>query len=175
MPEKEPRTLTEDEAYAIVADRVAKETADLNAKVTTLTAENTDLRNKLDTSEAALVAEKAARETAEKAFETYKTEEAAKREVAKLATDRVAAIKTANPALESDAEFFTPERAARWGAMSQPDFDDLLAQFGRMAGPAPADGGKPRETAMHGAPPKDPATESKTSAGRGFLTAIQGG
>ena len=177
MPEKEPRTLTEDEAYAIVADRVAKETAELTKKNADLMASNTDLQNKLDTAEAALVAEKAAKETAEKAFETYKTEEAAKREQAALADTRVEAIKTANPALKDDKDFFTPERAARWAKMDQTDFDDLLAQFGRFAtkpGEAPKDDKGARETAMLGSPPKDPGTDT-TSAGRGFLTAIQGG
>jgi septal ring factor EnvC (AmiA/AmiB activator) len=155
----EERTFTEGETYALVADNVARETASLQAEkagletqVATLTAEKAELQNRLDT-------ETARAEKAEQDFEAYKADEVRKAELAELAGTRTKAVREVAKHLKDD--FFTPERAERWAAMDQADFDTYLAEMAA----ASAGAGEPKpgaetaaldSTAMSGEQPAAP-------------------
>lgn len=162
------RTFTEAELTAIVADRVARETADATAEVEKLRAENSELNNKLD-------AEISARQAAEKAAEDAKAEhekfvadqESEKAALAKK-DDRLKAVRESASHLSDD--FFKDEkRIARIVAMADDEFAGYVDDLKVTSGGAPkTSNGVPRETAMEGkqiAPP-----EAKGIAARGFLT-----
>lgn len=155
MPEpditKTVRTFTEQEAYALVADNVQRETAARQATIDTLTSEKAATDTKLEVAEAALATEKAradgaiewhtavlAQHETEKAQEGRKAERVAKvRETAKHLTDA----------------FFTPERAQRWSVMDDVAFAEYVSELAAVStGATPATDGPPRETAMTGKP-----------------------
>lgn len=159
-----PRTLTEDEAYAIVADRVSRETASLTTKVDDLTRENAGLQSKLDVSEAAVATEKAGRETAEKALADYKASVETDREIASRREGRVAKVREVAAHLKDD--FFTDARTQRWAAMDDEAFAGYVAELAELSTGVSAAAGAPRETAMRGATPA--ATEATGNAGRLF-------
>ena len=152
MPDdvKPPRTLTEDEAYAIVADRVTRETAALTGQVDVLTRENAALQSKLDLSEAAVATATAARETAEKATADLTAATELAREIAARRDERGKKVREAATALKDD--FYTDARLDRWAAMDEAAFTTYVAELAELA-PAPVTTGAPRETAMRGAAP----------------------
>lgn len=168
--ETAPRTLTEDEAYAIVADRVRRETADLTAANETLTREKADLATQLETTEAKLATEQQARELAE--AKLVEVKEATEREQAAAARldDRFKTVREA--AFHLKDEFFTDERKARWSSMEDEAFTGYVAELAQMAEASGVEkpalelvGGAPRETAMHG-------TRPVVSTGRGKLAEL---
>lgn len=143
-----PRTLTEEQAYAIVADRVVRETAELTAEKDRLSTENAELRSKLDVAEAGQATEKAAREKAEQDLEAFKGQ--VEDDKAAVARRSARADKVREIAASLKDDFYTDERIGRWAAMDDDAFekycDDLKASVG------PSTGEPPRETAMKGAP-----------------------
>lgn len=148
-----PRLLTEDEAYAIVADRVQRESAELTTKVSTLESEKAELQAKLDVAEAARETAEQAKVAAETALADHKAEQEREREIAERADDRLKKVREAASHLKD--EFFTDERKQRWAGMEEDAFDAYvkeLAELSEAAGvqkPAEVDGA-PRETAMRG-------------------------
>ncbi len=151
-PAKTPvRTLTEHEAYAIAADRVNRETAELTANVEKLTKENAELSGKVDVAEAALATEKAAKETAEKALADFKAEVENERQVAARREARVAKVREVAAHLKDD--FYSDERITRWAKMDDEAFTAYTAELAAVstgATPVAAGEGAPRETAMAG-------------------------
>jgi chromosome segregation ATPase len=146
------RTMTETEAYAIVADSVKRETAALTADKERLTAEVTDLQSRLDIAESAKVAaEQAAAEAVQKHTD-YIAEQDAQREAASKKDERIAKVREAASHLKD--EFFADEaRVTRIVAMKDDEFDGYLADLretAALAPKAPAGGETPRETAMAG-------------------------
>ncbi len=158
-PAETPRTLTEHEAYAIAADRVVRETADLTDKVGRLETENAELKAKLDVSETAVASEKAAKETAEKALADFKAETETAREVAARRGEREKKVREVAKHMKDD--WFSEERIGRWAAMEDAQFSEYVAEIAALGGAAaPAPATAPRETAMVGAAVKPAGTES---------------
>lgn len=152
-----PRTLTEDEAYAISAANVKRETAELTGKVETLNKEKAELQKQLDVSQAAVETEKAAREKAEKDLTDYKAE--VERETAAKGRRGEREKKVREVAKHLPDTFFTDERLDRWAAQDDEAFGGYLKELAELA-PTGTTGGAPRETAMHGQPPAAPSTNS---------------
>lgn len=122
------RTFTEGEAYALVADNVARETAAANERVTTLQAENTGLQNRIDVMETEKAAEVERADLAEKAFTDFKTNlEVEKAREEKLA-DRTVKVAEVAPLLE-----MTEERSARIVAMDDQIFESYLNDLREVA------------------------------------------
>lgn len=144
------RTMTETEAYAIVADSVKRETAALTADKERLTAEVTDLQSRLDIAESAKVAAEQARDEAVQKHADYIAEQDAQREAASKKDERIAKVREAASHLKD--EFFTDEsRVTRIVAMKDDEFDGYLADLRETAALAPKTPGEtPRETAMAG-------------------------
>lgn len=172
MTTPEPRTFSEQEHLAILADRVATETASLSASVTTLTTAKSELETKLDVAIAEKAAADKAAADAVKAFEDYKAAETEKATAAAKQTERIAKLTTA--AAHLPAEFVTDEaRVARIVAMTDEAFDGYVADLAATnAAPAtaPVVGGK--ETAMNGKQidaPKNDGAKSLTAAATSFL------
>lgn len=146
----DPRVFSEDEAYAIAADRVTKETATLTEKVSTLESEKAELATKLDV-------EIAAREAAEQkatAAETKHEEFLAQIETEKARDarkdERLKKVREAASHL-TDEFFEDSDRVARIVAMEDDAFDGYIADLRDAAAHAPqGDGKPPRETAMDG-------------------------
>lgn len=149
----EDRTFTEAEHLAILADRVATETASRDAeiaalkdKLTAADTEKAELQSKLDV-------EAARAEKAEQDFTAYKAEEAAKAEVAQRLTQR--ADKVREVATHVKDEFFTDERKQRWAEMAEADFDNFVAELAAVAGtPATTAETAAAKTSMGGDTPK---------------------
>lgn len=151
----EPRMLTEDEAYAVSAANVKRETAAAEERVTALTAEKAALETKVEAGEVALATEKARADAAEKALTDFKAETTEREAAAARTDDRTAKVKEIAKHVKDD--FFTPERAARWAAMDDEAFTAYLAELAALApvGTENTDKGKtgeqpPRETAATG-------------------------
>lgn len=150
MAEATGRTFTEGEAYALVADNVARETAAANERVTTLEAANTGLQNRIDVVETEKAAEVARAELAEKAFTDFKTNLEAETAREAKRTDRTAKVAEAAPGLE-----MTDERATRIVAMDDEIFESYLTDLREVAAKA-----KPKIDPKTGKPmvmPMDPA------------------
>jgi hypothetical protein len=151
-PAAAPRMLTEGEAYAVAASEVQRETASLKTEVETLKSEKAELENKLDLETAAKSAAEQAREKAEKDLADYKAEQELKAEQASRSESRVAKVREVASHLKDD--FFTPERAARWAAMEDPEFDAYVAELAEVSPKGDTtpkgDGEVPRETAAAG-------------------------
>lgn len=153
------QTLTREEANAIIADQVSRETAALTAKVTELETEKAGLESDLDVKVAEVATEKARADKAEADLEAYKTE----REEADAAAEREEARVTEVKKHIKDPAYFTPERAQRWGKMTDEAFADFTAAL-----PAPVEDEDPagRETAMagqSGATGRESATGTQSS------------
>ena len=154
------KTYTEPEHIAILADRVATETASLTAANGELKTSVDDLSSKLDVAEAARVAAEAKAETAAKEFEDFKAELETLREAAERKDERVDAVKEVAAHLGED--FFKDEaRIERIVAMSDEAFtgyvEDLKATA--PAGEQPTTV-VPRETAMNGTPAANKGADS---------------
>jgi chromosome segregation ATPase len=144
--DKTPRTFTEGEAYALVADGVQRETAALSTQVETLTSEKSALETKVELAEAGLATEKAGREAAETALADYKTGVETEKAQAARKDGRVAKVREVAKHLKD--EFFTDERATRWSAMDDEAFTAYTTELAELsAGVAPTTTA-PRETAM---------------------------
>lgn len=164
----EKRPFSEEEHLAILGDRVAKETAELNATVETLTSEKSELATKLDVAESAKTAAEQRALDAEKALEDFKAEVNDEREAASRQEARVTELR--ENAKHLDDAFFTDEdRVKRIVAMSDEQFAGYVADLSSVAPTAKPPAAAPRETAMHGAPVKAP--ESKGSAAHDLLFA----
>jgi len=165
----EERKMTETEAYAIAADRVVRETAELTSEVTRLTAEMTELQSRFDVEVSTRTAAEAARDEAIKKHEDFVTDLDAKREAASKKDERIAKIREAAAHLKD--EFFADEaRVGRITAMDDAQFDGYLADLRETAALAPKApaGGAPRETAMSGS--SVTGSEAKVApAASGFL------
>lgn len=125
------RTFTEGEAYALVADNVARETAEAKERNTTLTAENTGLQNRIDVMETEKAAETARADLAEKAFTEFKANLEAETAREAKRTDRTAQVAEAAPDLE-----MTDERATRIVAMEDETFASYLTDLREVAAKA---------------------------------------
>lgn len=153
--EPKTRTFTEGEAYALVDQAVARETAEATSKIEELTAANTALGTQVDTLETEKAQAISRAEAAEKALEDYKAE-VAEREAAAARKDvRLAEVAEANPHLDlKDAK-----RVERIVAMKDEEYagylDDMKA-VGAATGSAP--GGAPNP----GAPPRESAALTPT-------------
>lgn len=172
MTTQEPRTFSETEHLAILADRVATETASLSETVGTLTTAKTELETKLDVaiSEKA-AAEKLAADTKAE-FEAFKTGLEAEKAAAEKKDARLEEIKT--KASHLPADFVTDEaRVARIVAMDDDQFAGYVADLAAAntaPATAPVVGGK--ETAMTGKPvdaPQVDAAASHAAAAMSFL------
>lgn len=165
MAGENEKTFTENDMHLLLADRVAKETADLTAERDSLKAERDELANKLDVESAAKVAAEQKVTEIQEAFDAFKSGLEELREAAERKDERLAKVKEA--AAHMGEEFLTDEaRVARIVAFSEEQFDgyvaDLAATAPKQAGSAVA----PRETAMNGAPITG---GTATSSARGFL------
>jgi chromosome segregation ATPase len=163
------KTFTEQEHIAILADRVAKETASLTEQINTLTTEKTDLESKLDVAESAKVAAEQAKETAEKELADFKAglDELAQAEARK--GERLDKVKEVAAHLGDD--FLADEaRVQRIVAMSDDQFEGYVADL-KTTAPATTSTGAPapRETAMAGAASAAAGGAPTESAGRQFL------
>lgn len=165
MTGENEKTFTEADMALLLADRVAKETADLTTERNALKAERDELATKLDVAETArTTAEQKAVET-EKAFETFKTDLESLREAADRKDARLVQVKDAAPHMGED--FVTDEaRIERIVAMSEESFSGYLADL-KAVTPEAKGGDIPRESAMAGLPPVTGAT--KTSAAQSLL------
>ena len=152
------RVFSEDEAYAIVADRVARESAELTNKIATLESEKAELANKLDVEIAAREAAEQAAKDAETKHEEYLAQVETEKAQAAKKDERLAQVKEAASHLTD--EFLQDEsRVARIVAMDDEAFEGYVADLRETAekAPKPDDSKPPRETAMEGNPvtPKD--------------------
>lgn len=145
------RTFTEQEAYALVADNVQRETAAVVAQVETLTSEKAALETKLEVAEAALATEKARADGAIEWHEAVLAQFETEKAQAARKDERVAKVREAAKHLNDD--FFTTERAQRWSAMDDAAFEEYVSELAAVStGVAPSGDGQqpPRETAMAG-------------------------
>jgi len=155
--EETARTLSQDEHNAIVADRVARETATLTEAKTALESENTELKTKLADSEKARETAEAAKATAEQALADKTAADERQKAAAERFDERAKAVREAAYHLTDD--FFTQERLERAAAMEDDRFEEYVKELAEMAAasgkekPDPTKetkDGAPRETAMHG-------------------------
>lgn len=159
------KTYTESEHFAVLNDRLAKETADLTVQVDELTASKTELESKLDVAESAKVAAEQRATEAEKALEDFKAEIEQEREAAARKDERISKLREGASHL-GDEFFENEDRVKRIVAMSDDEFNGYAADLS-VTGSATPGAGVPRETAMSGSSVKAP--EKKTSNGRAFL------
>lgn len=161
------KTFSEKEHLAILADRVATETANLTAERDQLVTASTELENKLDVETTAKSAAEKRAEEAEQALADYKAEVESEREAAAKRDERVAKAREVAGHLTDD--FFEDEkRVERILAMSDEGFEGYLADLGEASKTAPAKTNTttiPRETAMAGAG----ASSAPASNGRAFF------
>jgi chromosome segregation ATPase len=127
------RTFTEGEAYALVADATARETAEANAKIESLEAAQADLQTKVDVLETEKAQAVQRAEAAEQALADYKAEIDAEKAREATREERTKALSTANPHLE-----ITQERSDRIVAMSDDAFTAYLADMSEVASKVPA-------------------------------------
>lgn len=148
MPEETTqRTFTEGEAYALVADAVARETAAANTEVEALKAANATLLTERDAMEVRATAAETAKAEAETALVNYKAEVETQKANEAKRTTRLAELAKVAPKLE-----VTQERSDRIVAMEDPAFVDYLETLRQVAGVTGEAGDKdkgslPRESA----------------------------
>lgn len=118
----DPKTYTEDEHLAVLADRVAKETAELTTKVTELEAANVALKASNDVLEAEKAGLNTSLETERAAFVAFKEELEKAAAISAVTEERAAKVKELTPFAP---DFVTPERSATWATMEQAAFDAL--------------------------------------------------
>lgn len=161
------KTYSESEHLAILADRVAQESASLTTERDALKAERDELATKLDVAESAKSAAEARVTETEKAFDDFKNGVEAEREAAARKDQRVAKIREAAKHLKD--EFFEDEaRVTRIVAMDESAFEGYLLDLSASAVPAGSSSttAVPRESAMVGQPVD---TKTESTAGRDFL------
>lgn len=159
------KTYSENEHIAILADRVAKETADLTAERDQLVSGKGELETKLDVAESAKQAAEQRAADAEKALEDFKAQIETEREAAARKDERIAKAKETASHLADD--FFEDEkRVARIVAMADEDFEGYLADLASTSTTTKTTTVVPRETAMAGQQVAGTGTES---VAKGFL------
>ena len=146
MADKEPRLLTEDEAYAIAAAEVKRETASRDEEISKLKAENLALANEKDTVVARETAANERAGNAETALKEYQDKVQKEAEQAKLRETRITALREKASRMP-DAFFTDPERVNRVAAMSEDDFNAFAADLAAASSLEPGND-PPRETAM---------------------------
>lgn len=145
------KQFSESEHTAILADRVATETASLTGELETVKASNDELQTKLDVAESARVAAEQATEAVTKEFEEFKTGLETLREAASKKDERIAKVKEVASHLADD--FFDDEkRVARIVAMDDESFDGYVEDLKVTAPAGTVTTVVPRETAMAGQP-----------------------
>jgi chromosome segregation ATPase len=167
------RTYSAEEHQALLEAAVTRETATATQRIADLEAELESTRSKLDVSEAAVVTEKAARETAEQSLADFKSETEAREAAIARSGEREKKVREAAAHLDDEKfnAYATEERKARWAGLSDDAFAEHVAEIAELAKGAPkADGENkpPRETAMNGQTPKVGA-EQKAPALARFL------
>lgn len=146
------RVFSEDEAYAIAADRVARETAELNQTIETLKAEKADLETKIDVEVAAREAAEQRAKAAEEAHEKFVADLEAEKAAESRKADRLAKVREAASHLP-DSFFEDEARVQRIVAMDDEHFEGYLADLretAKDAAPRTTENDPPRETAMQG-------------------------
>lgn len=168
------KAYTEAEHIAILADRVAKETADLTALRDQLSSEKDELATKLDVAESAKVAAEQAAEEAKKALEQFQAEVEQEREAAARKDERLAKVRENASHLGED--FFEDEaRVKRIVAMKDEDFEGYLADLSATSKGTTKTTAVPRETAMAGAAPNGSDTVAKSFLLRRYIDPTQEG
>lgn len=162
------RAFSEDEAYAIVADRVARETSELTGKITALESEKAELANKLDVEIAAKEAAELKATAAATEHEEFLAQ--VEKDKANLARKDERLAKVREAASHLTDEFFTNEsRVERIVSMEDDAFDGYVADLRDAAAAAPkGTGTPPRQTAMEGDQVIPKGAEDAPSA-RSFL------
>lgn len=157
------RTFTEGEAYALVNDNVARETAALNDKITGLESEKSELQTKIDVLETEKAQEKTRADEAVQELTDYKASVEAEKAAEARLVERKAQVAEANPLLDLESEEAGKARLTRIAAMSDEDFTAYLADMREVASKstAKADDAKPTEGA--GGPPRATAAFSTDS------------
>jgi hypothetical protein len=145
--EKEPRLLTEAEAYAVAAAEVKRETAAKDTEIERLKTENQQLANERDTVVAKETAANDRAATSEKALADYQAEVKRETELAELRTSRMAVLKEKASRMPDDF-FANTERAERVARMSEEEFAAFTADLAAASGVEQASAGPPKETAM---------------------------
>jgi len=135
MPENDPtagRVFTEGEAYALVADAVARETASANATVEDLTAKNAALQTERDAMEVRATAAETEKAAAEQALTDFKAEIAAQQAAEAKRGTRLAQVAEVAPTLKLEGE-----RADRLVAMSDEHFSEYVEGLREVAAAGP--------------------------------------
>lgn len=152
MPEDTTtRTFTEGEAYALVTDAVARETAAANAEVEALKATNATLVTERDAMEVRATAAETAKVEAEQALTSFKEQVETEKANEAKRTTRVAELAKVAPKLD-----VTQERSDRIVAMEDAAFADYLETLRQVAGEVKTEGSTdskgslPRESAAFG-------------------------
>lgn len=131
------RVFTEGEAYALVQDNVARETAAANEKIGQLEKAHAELQTKVDVLETEKALELKRADEAVKELADFKKDLEEKEAREKARAERVVKLAEANPLLE-----ITDERSDRIAAMSDEAFDAYLADMREVAAKsAPANDG----------------------------------
>lgn len=170
----EGRVFTEGEAYALVADNVARETAEFKAQVDTLQTEKSDLQTKLDVLETEKAAAEQRAEKAEQDLATYKAEvEQEKAQEARKA-ERLAEVAKANPVLDLSSETDAGrERQGRIAAMSDEAYAAYLADMREVASKSEPKG-EDKGGDQGGTPPRNTAAFSADSGEKSTATPVMG-
>jgi hypothetical protein len=124
--------LTREAHKAIVAQEVARETAAAETRIAELTKQVADLQSSNDVLETEKASALAATEQVQAAFDAYKVEQERAAEVTARTDERVKKINEVAPSLD-----ISPERAARYAAMSDEDFGFHLGELERAAAQGP--------------------------------------
>lgn len=164
MPDNEDaqKIYTESDLLTLAADRAARETAELTAKVTELTTENDAVSTKLDVEIAAKEAAVKRAEEAESKHDDFVKAAEAETAAAARKDDRLAKVREAASHLP-DSFYEDEPRVTRIVKMEDDAFEGYLADLRETAAGVPSGTGAPapRETAMAG----DPVTgTAKTAA-----------
>lgn len=164
------RVFTEGEAYALVQDNVARETAAANEKIGTLEKAQADLQTKVDVLETEKAQETQRADQAVQELAEFKKDIEEKEAREKARAERVAKLTEANPLLE-----ITDERSDRIAAMSDEAFDAYLADMREVASkstpakettkPAETEGDLPRATAAFSPNPDEKSKPTGTVLG----------
>lgn len=165
MADDTGKTYSENEHLAILADRVATETASITAQRDQLKLQFDEAQAKLDAADSAKIAAEQAKETAEKSLTEFKAEVEEREEAGKRKDKRMAYVK--EKAAHLNDEWFNEDRIGRIVAMKDEDFESYVTDL-VSAVPADGEGSRevPRETAMAG---QTVGGEKKSSAASAFL------
>lgn len=168
---KTGRTFTEGEAYALVSDGIARETAEAQATIKELKDGQTALQTRVDVLETEKAQEKQRADEAVTEFEKFKAKIASDAEELARKAERVKQVAEANPLLE-----MTDVRQSRIAAMDEDNFVAYLADMREVASKSepkpgtetPPAGDPPRESAAFGS---DPLPKIKADTVGGYMSA----